>query len=99
MLISFLSIVTLGLFLLFVGSFCTWAVNEAEAIEVMVSAWMFVSSFGVTFSLSLFIVTLGNFMEMGGKRHVDPLSPNIYYIQAYLLGFLLLTIKMKPDLM
>jgi hypothetical protein len=65
----------------------------------MVSTWMFVSSFGGTLSLSLFIISLSDFMEMGGKKHLDALSPNIYYIQGYLLGFLLFTIKMKPDLM
>mmetsp|Transcript_13246 Transcript_13246/g.24828 ORF Transcript_13246/g.24828 Transcript_13246/m.24828 type:complete len:452 (-) Transcript_13246:179-1534(-) len=93
MLISFMSIVTLGLFLLLIGSFCTWAVNEAEAIEVLASAWMFISSFGVTFSLSLFLITVGHYMDDG-----DSFSPNIYYIEAYLLGFLLFTIKKKPEL-
>lgn len=99
MLISFMSIVTLGLLLLLVGSFCTWAVNEAEGIEVLASGWMLVSSFGVTFSLSLFLTTVANYMEIGRKAYTEAFSPNIYYIEAYLLVFLLFTIKMKPDLM
>lgn len=87
MLISFLSIVTLGLFLLLIGSFCTWAVNEAEAIEVLASAWMFVSCFGITSSLSLFLVTLGKHMEDGGKTPNRPIQSQYILHSSVLVGF------------
>lgn len=95
---SFMSIVSLGMFLLFIGTLCTRLFNETDSIEIVASAWMFFSSIGVPFSLSLFLLSLGDYMEKGGNSSLESFNPKIFYIEAYLLMFVGFTVLKKSEL-
>lgn len=91
--IALLFVVSTGVFLLLVGAICTWAVNEAETVEVLACAWLFYTSAGATISFTIVLSQLIDCLETDGSA--DAFTPKMYLVHGFLAIFIVMTICNK----
>lgn len=90
--IALLFVMSTGVFLLFMGALCTWAVNEAEAIEVLATAWLCYSVIGANICLVIVVSELIRYLHGLDEGILEVLSPSIYLVHGYLIIFICLTV-------
>mmetsp|Transcript_32334 Transcript_32334/g.55963 ORF Transcript_32334/g.55963 Transcript_32334/m.55963 type:complete len:285 (-) Transcript_32334:551-1405(-) len=87
-----LFVISTGVFLLFTGAVCTWAVNEAEAIEVLACAWLLFSASGATVCFAIALTEVIQYLENIDDGGSELFSPRMYFVHAYLLLFISFTV-------
>lgn len=87
-----LFVISTGVFLLFIGAVCTWAVNEAETIEVFACAWLLFSVTGATICFGLALTELVDYLEGIEDQETAFLSPRLIFVQGFLLLFVIMTV-------
>lgn len=90
---AFLIVISTGVFLLFTGSICTWAVNEAETVEVVACGWLFYSVGGATACFAIVLTETIALLESIDAGDVGVVfSPRMFFVQGFLFFFILMTV-------
>lgn len=90
---AFLFVISTGVFLLFTGAICTWAVNEAELVEVLACGWLFYSAGGATACLLIVLTETIKILESIDEGYPgEGFSPRMYFVLGYLFLFIMITV-------
>jgi hypothetical protein len=97
LLLAMMFVISTGVFLLFIGAVCTWAVNEAQRVEVLACAWLLFTIVGASFSLAAVLAQVIGYLD---STEDDPelFTPRLYLVHGYLMSFILLTVCNKAEL-
>jgi hypothetical protein len=97
LLVAMMFVISTGVFLLFTGAVCTWAVNEAEGFEVLACAWLFFTTFGASFSFAVVLSQVVGYLN-STDDNPELFTPRLYLVHGYLMSFILLTACNKTRL-
>mmetsp|Transcript_6525 Transcript_6525/g.11420 ORF Transcript_6525/g.11420 Transcript_6525/m.11420 type:complete len:445 (-) Transcript_6525:3694-5028(-) len=98
LLIALLFVVSTGVFLLFTGAVCTWAVNEAESLEVLACAWLFFSTAGATLCLAIILAQIVDFLDSEEEMSEEFFTPKMYIVHGFLILFVIMTVCNKTKI-
>jgi hypothetical protein len=90
-LVGLLFVVSAGVLLLFTGSLCTWAVEEADSVEVLACAWLFLVTGGATMSLSIVLTQTISYLD-SLNDNAELFTPRMYLVHGYLILFISTTL-------
>jgi hypothetical protein len=88
---AMLMLTSIGIGLLLFGAICTWAVNEAQAIEVFACAWLLFTIAGAAVSWYIMLTAELQILKDRDVGESAVVSPLLFIVLGYLLAFIIIT--------